>query len=64
MPHLLKMCPQEFREAQSGGLPLLIATGSVELHGGQLPLGTDLLITEGISREIESQILKPVKRTH
>jgi len=56
MPYLLEMCPTDLKKAQSDGLPLMIATGSVELHGGQLPLGTDLFITEGVAREIEGRL--------
>ena len=56
MPYLLDLCPTEFQKVKEGGLPLMIATGSVEFHGGQLPLGTDLFITEGVLKEIEKQI--------
>ena len=56
MPYLLEMCPSELAAAREKGLPLLIPTGSVELHGGQLPFGTDLFITEGVVREIERRL--------
>lgn len=56
MPYLLDLCPDEFKKAVKDGMPLMISTGSVEFHGGQLPLGTDLFITEGILKEIEKQL--------
>lgn len=33
----------------------MIAAGSIEYHGSQLPLGTDLLIIEGLLREIDKK---------
>ena len=52
----MNLCPADLQKVKDDALPLLIATGSVEFHGGQLPLGTDLFITEGILEEIEKQV--------
>lgn len=56
MPYLINMCPNEFHKAVKDSLPLLIPVGTVEFHGAQLPLGTDLFITEGICREVEKRM--------
>ena len=56
MPYLVDMCPAELQKARNKGWPLIIAAGSIEFHGGQLPLGTDLFITEGVSAEIEKRL--------
>ena len=56
MPYLLDMCPAELKKAKEENMPLIIAAGSIEFHGGQLPLGTDLFITEGVSAEIEKRL--------
>lgn len=56
MPYLQNMCPKDLARAKKDGLPLLLAAGSIEYHGSQLPLGTDLLIVEGVLREIEKRV--------
>ena len=43
MAYLQNMCPSELKAAAENGAPLMIAAGSIEYHGSQLPLGTDLL---------------------
>ena len=55
MPYIQTMCPAELKAAMEAGLPLFIAAGSIEYPGSQLPLGTDVLIIEGILREIEKR---------
>lgn len=55
MPYLQNMCPKELDEARKQEIPLMISAGSIEYHGSQLPLGTDLLIIEGLLREIEKR---------
>lgn len=55
MPYLQEMCPAQLRQAQEEGWPLLIGAGTIEYHGSQLPLGTDLLLVEGLVREIEKR---------
>lgn len=42
MPYIQTMCPAELKAAMEAGLPLFIAAGSIEYHGSQLPLGTDI----------------------
>lgn len=54
MGYLQNMCPDDLKAAIEE-FPLFIATGTIEFHGSQLPLGTDLIITEGIIREIEKR---------
>lgn len=56
MPYLQNMCPKEIKAAIEGDLPLLIGVGTIEYHGSQLPVGTDLMIVEGTLREIEKQM--------
>ena len=56
MPYLQNMCPKDLAEAQARKLPLLMGAGSIEYHGSQLPLGTDLFIVEGVLREIEKRV--------
>lgn len=55
MPYLQNMTPSDLKEAVKKDLPLFIAAGSIEYHGSQLPLGTDLFIVEGVLREIEKK---------
>jgi len=56
MPYIQSMCPSELEDALKKKSPLFISAGSVEYHGSQLPLGTDLLIIEGLLREIEKRV--------
>lgn len=56
MPYIAQMTPKELRQAVEKQWPLLIPAGSVEYHGDQLPLGTDLLIVEGVLREIDKRV--------
>lgn len=56
MPYIQNMCPAELGRTVRENLPLLISAGSIEYHGSQLPLGTDLLIIEGILRGIEKRV--------
>lgn len=56
MPYLVNMCPKDFEQAKKDGLTLLVPVGTVEYHGSQLPLGTDLFVTEGLCREIEKRV--------
>ncbi|MDO4742475.1 MAG: creatininase family protein [bacterium] len=56
MPKLLEMCPQDLRAAREKNLPLFIPVGTVEYHGSQLPLGTDLYISKGIVDEISKKV--------
>lgn len=46
MSDLSRMRPAELAQAVAARQPLLVPTGTLEYHGGQLPLGTDGLITE------------------
>ncbi len=55
MPYLQNMCPKDLKAAIAAGLPLLIGVGTIEYHGSQLPVGTDLMIVEGTLREIEKK---------
>ncbi len=55
MAYLQNMCPSELKAAAENGAPLMIAAGSIEYHGSQLPLGTDLFIVDGLLREIEKR---------
>ena len=55
MPYLQDMCPAQLRQAQEETWPLLIGAGTIEYHGSQLPLGTDLLLVEGLLRGIEQR---------
>ena len=55
MPYLQDMCPAQLRQAQEETWPLLIGAGTIEYHGSQLPLGTDLLLVEGLLRGIEKR---------
>ena len=56
MPYLQAMGPDELKQAVENKWPLFVTAGSIEYHGSQLPLGTDLLIVEGIVREIEKRV--------
>jgi len=49
---LIKMRPEQVREAVKSQLPLFLPIGSYEYHGEHLPLGADTLIAEGICRRI------------
>ena len=53
---LTEMLPHQLEDAVRKKLPLIAAVGSVEYHGGQLPLGTDLFITEMVAKGIEKRI--------
>jgi len=55
MAYLQDLKPCELKAAVEKGTPLMIAVGSIEYHGSQLPLGTDLLIVEGLIRELEKR---------
>ncbi|MBP3627272.1 MAG: creatininase family protein [Clostridia bacterium] len=55
MPYLQNMKPLELKEAVDKNIPLMVSVGSIEYHGSQLPLGTDLLIIEGLLRELEKK---------
>ncbi|MBQ3817341.1 MAG: creatininase family protein [Clostridia bacterium] len=55
MSYLQNMTPSDLEDAVKKDLPLFISAGSIEYHGSQLPLGTDLFITEGVLREIEKR---------
>lgn len=55
MPYLQNMTPKALREAVAANRPLLIAVGTIEYHGSQLPVGTDLMIVEGVLRGIEKK---------
>ena len=55
MPYLQNMKPSELKEAVDKNVPLMVSVGSIEYHGSQLPLGTDLLIIEGLLRELEKK---------
>ncbi len=55
MPYLQHMTPKELHTAVAENCPLLIAVGTIEYHGSQLPLGTDLLLVEGLLRELEKR---------
>lgn len=57
MSKIINMCPEELKKAIDNNYVLLIPVGTVEYHGSQLPLGTDLLIVEGIADKID-------KKTH
>lgn len=54
MSHLVNMCPDALEQASN--MVLLIAVGSVEYHGSQLPLGTDLFITQGVAEAVEQRL--------
>lgn len=56
MPYLQNMCPKDIKAVIAKNLPLLIAVGTIEYHGSQLPVGTDLMIVEGTLREIEKRM--------
>ncbi|MBQ7288525.1 MAG: creatininase family protein [Clostridia bacterium] len=56
MPYLQNMCPKELKSAIQSGTPLLIGVGTIEYHGSQLPLGTDLMFVEGTLRELEKKL--------
>lgn len=49
---LLRMRPDQLREAVRRRLPLLVPAGVVEYHGPHLPLGTDVLIPARLCEEI------------
>lgn len=55
MAYLQNMTPKDLTEAVNRKVPLFISAGTIEYHGSQLPLGTDLLIVEGLLRELEKQ---------
>ncbi len=55
MPYLQNMTPKAIHEAVEKNIPLLIAVGTIEYHGSQLPVGTDLMIVEGVLRGIEQK---------
>jgi len=47
------MLPNEIRDAVLRNLPIIIGAGCVEYHGPQLPIGTDILMCEGLIHKIE-----------
>ncbi len=49
------MTPAVLQTAVAENRPLLIGVGTIEYHGSQLPLGTDLLFVEGLLRELEKR---------
>ena len=53
MAYLQNMLPSDLKSAVENNVPLFVSCGSIEYHGSQLPLGTDLLIIEGILRELD-----------
>ena len=55
MPYLQNMTPSDLKSAVERDLPLFVSAGSIEYHGSQLPLGTDLFICEGVLREVEKR---------
>lgn len=55
MPYLTHLLPHDFHEAVKNQYPVLIPSGCIELHGSQLPLGTDLLFVEELARSIEAR---------
>ncbi len=55
MAYLQYMTPKDLQAAVAENRPLLIAVGTMEYHGSQLPLGTDLLLVEGVLREMEKR---------
>lgn len=55
MPYLTHLLPHQLSEAVKNQYPVLIPSGCIELHGSQLPLGTDLLLVENLAKEIEAR---------
>lgn len=55
MAYLQNMTPKDLTEAVNRKVPLLVSAGTIEYHGSQLPIGTDLLIVEGLLRELEKR---------
>ncbi len=55
MAYLQNMTPKALQAAVAENRPLLIGVGTIEYHGSQLPLGTDLMIVEGVLREMEKR---------
>jgi hypothetical protein len=41
---LVKMRPEELKDAVKQNIPIIMAAGVVEYHGPHLPIGTDFLI--------------------
>ncbi len=55
MGYLQYMMPNEIKGAIEQNWPLIIVSGSIELHGNHLPVGTDLIIAEEIMKLVEQQ---------
>lgn len=51
--YLLKMRPEQIRDAVARNVPVLMAAGVQEYHGPHLPVGTDFLIANAIVEEVE-----------
>ena len=54
MPYLVNMCPKDIDELKEN-TPLFIPFGTVEYHGSQLPVGSDILFVDGLMRELDKK---------
>ena len=52
---LLKLRPEQLKDAIKRNLPALIPAGVVEYHGPHLPIGTDFLIANAICEQVEAR---------
>ena len=53
--YLVKMRPEEIKDAVNRGVPAIMAAGVVEYHGPHLPVGTDAIIASTIVEEVEKR---------
>lgn len=51
--YLIKMRPEQVRDAVARNVPVLMPAGVVEYHGPHLPIGTDFLIANAVCEEVE-----------
>lgn len=52
---LVKMRPEELKDAVERNIPVIMAAGVVEYHGPHLPIGTDFLIANAVCEEVEKK---------
>jgi len=50
---LVKMRPEELKDAVKRNIPIIMPAGVVEYHGPHLPIGTDFLIANTVCEEVE-----------
>ncbi len=49
---LVKMRPEELKDAVKRNIPIIMAAGVVEYHGPHLPIGTDFLIANAVCERV------------